>query len=42
MSGVTVHGQWLRVEINQEITSFQAKTTVSPSWVAWLAAEFYA
>jgi len=42
----TIHGetavhQWLRVEVNQEITAFQAKTTESPSWVAWFNVEFY-
>jgi hypothetical protein len=40
-TGVTAAQDWIRVDVNQEITSFQAKTTVSPSWVAWFDADFY-
>jgi len=39
--GTTAANDWIRIEVNQEITAFQAKTTVSPSWVAWLDADFY-
>jgi hypothetical protein len=41
LSGTTAAQDWLRVEVNQVITAFEARTTVSPSWVAWFDADFY-
>jgi hypothetical protein len=42
LTGTTAAHQWLQVDVNQQISAFQAKTTVSPSWVAWFNVEFYA